>query len=177
MILRTRDPRERELRKQLINYVGEQDQRVLVRWIWENHRASGLDYVDALSAIVQQTGEHGPSFVHNLLDFAKKSQEVREIEQQLLAWASPKLRAAATVVLGHRGDPYVAQEEFRQLGEQLEGFLRGLFPSAHRAAVRGAILMTLKHEGGGFTLDVASLVNTMHMEDPLASNAKASWMG
>ncbi len=176
MILLTNNPAERELRSWLINAIGEEDQRVFVEWVWDNHRASGVSYVDALAAIVQETGERGPGFLHNLLDFAKKPKEVRELEQQIIAWANPKIRAAAAVVAGHRGDQDVARDQQQTFADEFVSFLRRLFPHTHRAAMHGAVVSTLKNENGAFTLDVAGLVKSLRMDDPLASNAKASWM-
>lgn len=168
---------ERELRTWLINEIGEADQLTLVDWVWENHRGNndGITFVDALAAIVRQTGTHGRGFLNNLLDFAKKPKEIREAEQAILGWIKPRIEKAASVVLGHRGDAQVKREQFHELCSDLEAFIHRAYPLVHRATVKGAIVSAMSNTGTAFSLNVARLVKALTITDPLAATAPVSW--
>lgn len=177
MLLRCTTPKdaadEKELRQWLVDQIGEEDQRILTEWVWDNHNG-GVGYVDALAAIVRQTDEHGPQFLRNLLDFAKKPKEQREAEQELIEWMRPRVLDAVAIVRGHRGDEQVAKEEFHSLCYKLEEKLCNMFPGKHRATMKGAMLSAFKRAGGGFSFDAATLVKILQEPDPLASTAAAS---
>lgn len=177
IILRATQPKdaeaERELRLWLRANLGETDAEELVAWVWESHR-NGVTYVDALAAIVRETGTRGKEFAYNLLEHARKPKEVREAEAELISWSKPRIEAAANKVRGHRGDPAVAREEFVNLCEELQEKLFKMFPLKHRATMKGAMQTGFQHTGGSFTLNVALLVKVLFMEDPLAATAAMS---
>ncbi len=100
---------------------------------------------------------------------------IKELENQVVGWASSRLTKAADLVRKHNGDPLVATEEFRVMGYELECFLRTLFPHVHRALMRGSIVTSFTHKNGEFSLDARSLVKSLLGKDPLSANAKASW--
>jgi len=176
-MLLSSDPREPRCRQVLTDLLGSADATDLVRWLWERHHAgSAPTFGDALAAVTEQTERNGLQFARNLLDVARKPKHVSEAECDVMAWVIPRIEEAAVTVQGHRGNPEVAREEFAALCWQLEEKLRRMFPDAHRASLRGAVVSSFVHQGGAFSLDVAALVRALHLPDPLAVTAKASWM-
>jgi hypothetical protein len=175
MILLSDDPREPQCRQRLIDILGQEDATVLVQWLWDRHRPGGNPtFGQALAAITMQTDQHGPQFARNLLDFAKKPRHVAEAEMEIMAWIKPRIEAAAAKVAGHRGDPDVAKAEFDILCYGLNEKLWNMYPHKHRATMKGAIVSSFEHKGGAFSLNVASLVKALEMDDPLKATARQS---
>jgi hypothetical protein len=165
---------EAEMRQWYRDNFGATDADALLSWVWENHR-DGVTFLDAIIAIARETEQQGKQFAHNLLEIAKKPKDVREAETEIVAWATPRLQAAANTIRGHRGDPRVAREELDGLMLALESKLRRMFPHVHRALMKGAMASALVKANGAISLDVAALVKALNMPDPLAATAKASW--
>jgi len=157
---------------ELLTRLGEEDGKTLINWLWETHRGRG-NYADILSAVVEHTLAEGPTFAQNLLTMAKKPKAISEAELEIMAFITPRINAAVNTVRGHRGDQKVAAQEFEQLCYALEEKLFRMFPAKHRATMKGAIISAFTHKGG-YTLDVAKLVQALFMEDPLASTAASS---
>ena len=175
MILFSNDPREPQCRQRLIDILGQEDATVLVTWLWERHHlGSSPTFGEALAAITMQTDQHGHQFARNLLDVAKKPKHVSEAELEIMAWIKPRLEAAATKVQGHRGDPDVAKAEFDVLCYGLNEKLWNMYPDKHRATMKGAILTAFEHKGGAFSLNVAKLVQSLNLDDPLKATAAQS---
>lgn len=175
MILLSSDPREAPCRQKLIDVLGAEDATVLTTWLWERHHAGkSPTFGDVIAAIVQKTEIHGPTFAKNLLDAAKKPREQSEAEIEIMAWVTPRIHAAAARVMGHRGDQDVARAEFDTLVRELEAKLWNMFPDKHRATMKGAIVVSFKHKGGEFVIDVGALVRALFLTDPLAATARAS---
>jgi hypothetical protein len=161
VLLLTQDPREPQCRQRLIDILGQEDATVLVQWLWERHpNGSNPAFGDVLNAVVEESEDKGPQFAKNLLDMARKPREVREMEMELIGWATPRIRAAAAAakVMGYRGDPEVAKKEYADLAVGLMEHLQRVCPDIHAAPLRGAVLTALTHKNGQFSLDVAALV-------------------
>jgi len=172
MILKTSDPREPAATQELLTQLGEEDAKILMTWLWETHRGRG-NYADILAAVVEHTHAEGTCFARNLLTMAKKPKHISEAEMEIMAFITPRIQAAVVAVQGHRGDQQVAVREFEKLCYELEEKLFNMFPQKHRATMKGAIISAFTHRGG-YTLDVAKLVQALHMEDPLAATAASS---
>ena len=177
MILRgpqTESDAELEIRKWLQNELGVADELALSGWLWENHGRSGVAYVDALAEVARAIHAKGKPFAHALLEIAKKPKDRREAETEILHFMSPRLQKATSTVRGHRGDPKVAEQEFNELQAELMWKLRAMYNNS-ASFTRGAILSAFVHREGAFELVIAKLVEQMCQEDPLQTNAAASW--
>ena len=166
MILRTADPREGELRSWLVNRIGATDESALTSWLWSHHKHA-FSYLEALEAVVLQTAEAGPSFVHGLMDHVRKPKTQRDLETEIIAWFIPLAKAAAATVVRNGGAPYVAQQEAQQLGAALLEKITGMFPDKHEATLRGAAMTAFTHGSGGFTINAARLSKALLDPDPL----------
>jgi hypothetical protein len=162
---------EADMRQWYRDNFGEEDTRVLLDWLWDHNGKNGVRFVDALVHIAKETQIHGKQFVHNLLEVAKKPKHVREAEVEILAWAKPRLEKAAAVVMGHRGNPDVKRQEFDAFLHALEDKLWNMYPSKHRATMKGAILSAFQDVNGKTELRVSDLVKALNLEDPLAATA------
>jgi hypothetical protein len=171
---RPRDAKvEAEMRQWFRDNFGEVDAKTLIDWVWENHK-DGIRFVDALVEIGVETQKNGKQFVHNLLEVARKPKHVREAEIELLMWVKPRLEKAVATVLGHRGDPDVKRQEFDGFLHALEDKLWNMYPSKHRATMKGAILSAFHDSNGRVDLNIADLVKTLNLEDPLSATANTA---
>lgn len=167
---------EKELREWLIKEIGEEDQRALVEWVWENHQGSGVAYVDALTVIVKEAAARGvKAFLGNLIVMAKKPKEIRQLETEIHFWWGRRMKEAVDKIHQHKNDPAVARDVFFELQEKLQEKLRSMFPNVHRALMKGAMITAFTHLDGTLSLNVPGLVKALRVDDPLSVNAKASW--
>ena len=166
MILRTANPDEVELRSWLVNRIGAADEATLTSWMWSHHKHA-FPYLDALAAVVQQTAEAGPSFIHGLLDHVRKPKAQRDLETEILSWFIPLAKAAAATVIRHGGSRTVAQKEAQQLGAALLEKVTAMFPDKHEATLRGAAMTAFTHGEGGFSINAARLSKALLDPDTL----------
>lgn len=170
---------ELELRKWLVDKFGETDEETLARYVWENHKGRGVEYLQVLAAFVRETAANGTGFVRKLLDGAAKPLEQRQAEIELLAWWTPRKDAAIAKVNRYRGEDQkkAAREEYDALVRGLIWTVHQMWPDKHRATVKGAVLAAFVHDedGGNYTFEVSRLVGALANPDPLAANARASW--
>ena len=165
---------ELEVRKQLVGILGEEDERTLSRWVFENHR-DGVRYTQALKSIFEGASVYGKQFLENLLDVAKKPKEVAQAEVAVFAWVKERTVLVVKTVQRSKDKEKAAKEELDGFMHDFVGYLHRMFPDKHRATVHGAIIGGMRHVEGKFSVDVAGIVKALFNEDPLAANAKASW--
>lgn len=184
MILFTTEPRlaqsEGALRQWYTDNLGAEDADVLVRWFWSKHGGTA-EFIEVLALTAREADSRngpgkpgGKSFLRSLVELARKPKEQREAIEEIMAWAAPRLKASAAIVQGHRGAEHVKAQEFDGLVHALEEKLWTMFPYVHRALMHGAIVTAFQQKDDGTQLDVATLVETLCMEDPLAVTAAAS---
>lgn len=161
---------EGEMRQWFRDNFGDDDAKTLIEWLWDNHR-DGVRFVEALSAIAVETEKNGLQFVHNLLDMARKPKLVRDAEMELIAWAKPRIEKATATIRGHRGSPESKKSEMDNFVFALEEKLYTMWPGKHRATMKGAILAAFRDVEGRLELNVATLVKTLNIEDPMSATA------
>jgi hypothetical protein len=180
LILRSSDSKsahdERECRQWLINLIGVEDERVLSEWVFERHHGSGVTYVQALAAIVDETDQRGRGFINNLIEHAKKPKPQRQAEEELLEYFNRLEQQAFVALRGNRATPESARAEFDKMCELLQEKLRKMFPDVSRSKMKGALVTAFNHVDGKFIFNASRVVSfLMNEPDPLAVNAKASW--
>lgn len=168
---------ERELRVWLALNIGETDEATLTEWVWSNHHGSGIKYLEALAAIIQQTATRGREYVNGLLEMARKPRARREAEMDLLQWWIPLSNRAIAKVKDCKAEDRAAaaHEEFGGLIELLTAKLHAMFPDKHRATIRGAVAVAFVKAPTGWEFDASRCITACTQEDPLAVNGRASW--
>ncbi len=184
MILRTGDSRELEFRSQLSNLLGRDDEKRLSTYLWENH-TDKVSYLDALEAICIVVGQHGIEAAHRILEHAEsvKSPKHAREEMELYVWFNEKVkphlqRASRCLITGglRQVNERTANLVFEEVSGLLKEKLHEMYGDKHRAMIDGAVVTAFRKTQTGVEFDIPGIVRHLNREDPLAINAKASWL-
>jgi hypothetical protein len=183
VILRSTDPNQAELEKlfrtHLVDSLGEEDASTLIEWVWSNSTRLGIgSFVSGLGDLVMAIERGGRDAIRKLLDVAKRTPEERDAIVQLEAWFMPRgNRTAANIYRDGFADDAKKKKHMSELADELMNELHRMWPRAHQATVRGAVLEGLEAAPEGVRLHADQVVRSMMAPDPLADTAHSSWGG